>query len=187
MKTRHCIVFFTKKCYYCSKKHRLGQKYIYVDVCTMRKKSWWYYCNSYKKESMDTVCVDCIEEKERDATIDKDLPRPSLSPITTKCDNLLAPEVCSLVPPLLDLEFDSNLSVNHWKNLITINFTHLHPEKHKFPNQIQSNSKPVDSMFLLSHSLYQLLEDDSKIRVTEELYNVFVDVLNFHGEYLPSK
>ena len=167
IKTHHCIVFFMKKCFYCGKKHQLGQKYISVDVCTICKKSWCYYCNSCKNESMDTVCVDCIEEKERDAekeidaTIDKDLPRPSISPITTKCDKLLAPEIHSLVPTLLDLEFDSNLNGNHWKNFVTMNFTHFHPEKHNIfsPNTI--NSKPVDGMFLSSHSLHQLLEDNS--------------------------
>ena len=71
MPTRHYIIFFAKKCFYCGKKHQLGHEYISVDVCTICKKSWCYYVNNCKKESMDTVCVDCIEEKERYMTIDK--------------------------------------------------------------------------------------------------------------------
>ena len=45
-------------------------------------------------------------------------------------------------------------------------------------------NKPIDGMFLSSNLLQQLLlEDNSRVRVTEELYNLFVDVLHFHEEY----
>ena len=42
-------------------------------------------------------------------------------------------------------------------------------------------------MFLSSHSLHQLLEDENKARVTQELFDFVVDALKFHGEYDPSK
>ena len=42
-------------------------------------------------------------------------------------------------------------------------------------------------MLLSSHTLHQLLKDDKQDPVTEELYYFFVDVLNFYGEYSPSK
>ena len=120
-------------------------------------------------------------------TVDKDMSPPLLSPITTQCAKDNALEIHSLVPSLIDLEFNLNSNVNQLKNHITKNFTHLHPEKHNIFSPNTVNSKPVDEMFLSSHSLHQLLEDDSKVRFTEELYDSFVDVLTFHGEYLPSK
>ena len=103
MKTCHCIDYFVKKCFYCGKNHQLGQKYISVDVCTIYKKSWCYFLNKCKNESMAMVCVDCNKEEEKDATIDKDMPRPSLSPITTKCDKDKVLQIHSIIPSLIDL------------------------------------------------------------------------------------
>ena len=77
--------------------------------------------------------------------------------------------------------------MNDWKGYMKQNFTRLYHENHKICSPNTINSKSVDRTFLSSHSLHQLLEDESKVRVTEELYNIFVDVLNVHGRYLPSE
>ena len=42
-------------------------------------------------------------------------------------------------------------------------------------------------MFLSSHTLHQLLNDDTQGTVTEELFNIFLDLLNFYKEFSPSK
>ena len=98
------------------------------------------------------------------------MPHPSLSPITTQCNKDKVLQLHSLIPSLIDLEFDPKLKHNQWKDHVTNNYTHLHPEKHNVFSPNTVNLKPVDGMHLSSHSLHQLLEDDSKVTVTDELY-----------------
>ena len=49
-------------------------------------------------------------------------------------------------------------------------FTHVHPKNDKIFSPNNVNSQPVNGIFLSSHTLRQLLNDDSQGPVTEELF-----------------
>ena len=64
--------------------------------------------------------------------------------------------------------------------------THLDTENHSIFSLNSINNQPVDGLFLPSDSVMHifLLENDS--RVTEILFDFFMELFNFYGEYIPA-
>ena len=154
--TLYCFLC-EKNCFYYDKKYTLNvsTEEITTDVCSQCNK-WCYYYNKCNTDSIETVCTDCIEDAKDDATIDKDLLPPSLSPITILCDKERF-DICSKILELIAFEYNSPYTVEQWKSYIVQSFTHLHPDNHNIfsPNTI--NKQPADGMLLYSYSLLHLL------------------------------
>ena len=106
-----CCFLSEKHCFYCDKKHTLNvsTEEITVDVCSQCNKLCYYY-NKCKTDSIEIVCTDCIEDAKDDATIDKDLLPPSLSPITILYDKK-ALNICSKILELIAFEYNSPYTV----------------------------------------------------------------------------
>ena len=132
MKIRHRIVFFVKKCFYCGKKHRLdiSTEELSVDVCSQCKKSWCYFFNKCKKDSPAGVCGKCNKGDGNYSPIGKDPPPPSLSPITTQCNEDKLFKLHTILPDLLKLDFDEKRQHDEWKHILMKNFTRLYPKNH---------------------------------------------------------
>ena len=114
---------------------------------------------------MSTTCHDCDQVKINDVALPS-----SLSPMTTLCSKKNALNLYNLILDLIEFKYTSPFDVTHWKSFVMVNFTHLHLIFHNIfsPNTI--NTEPVNGMFLSSHSLHQLLEDENTARVTQELF-----------------
>ena len=119
---------------------------------------------------MSTTCDDCDKVKTNDVALPS-----SLSPMTTFINKKHELNVYNFISELIEFKYNIAVNVTHWKDFVMGNFTHLDLIFHNIfsPNTI--NTKPVDGMFLSSHSLHQLLEDESKVRVTEDLYNILLN------------
>ena len=71
-----------------------------------------------------------VKKEQKNVTVDNDMPRTSLSPITTQCDPDKALNLHSRLPSLLKLDFDIEAKIHEWKDIVSKNFTHLHPTNH---------------------------------------------------------
>ena len=115
-----------------------------------------------------------------------DLSTPSLSPITTQCDPVIASKLIESLPHLRSLDFEEQLLPEIWKELLKYQFTHLHETDHNIFSPNKVNLQPVNGLFLSSHTLHQLLNDDTQDKITDELIQFIVDLLNFQQECSPS-
>ena len=172
---------------FCGKNHTLpknNQEY-FVESCTECNK-WCYTNNKCKGDSVDSLCVDCKKKSLDNATSDKVSPMYSISPITTQFDpskRLLAHNhISSLLDGfVINQECDCESYMTHFKRKLT----HLDLKLHNIFSLNLMNTEPVNGLFLSSHSVMTLLQPETTLRVTEELFNFFVDCFNFYGEYLP--
>ena len=183
-----CFVCENNCCYY-NKKHILNpnDKSRSVNVCRKCKKPRYYLYSKYNTDSINSVCADCIEKDKSDVPIDTYKPPLSLSPITTQCDKDKVLTIHSIVPSLLELAVHEATTFDQCDKFTKLYVTHLHPDKRNIFSPNAMTFEPIDGIFLSPNLLYKLLESESQERVTEELYNFFADVLNFHAEFIPSK
>ena len=108
---------------------------------------------------------------------------PSLSPITTQCDPVIVSKLHDSLPFLRSLDFEEQLLPNQWQELLIGEFTHLHPTDDNIFSPNKVDLQPVNGMFISSHTLHQLLKDDTQDKMTDELIQFIVDLLNFQQEY----
>ena len=114
-------------------------------------------------------------------------PPPSISPITTQCGKDKVLQIRRIVPSLLELADQEATTFDQCDKFTKLHFTHLHPDNYNIFSQNSMNSKPIDGIFTPPNLLHKLLQSENQGSVTEELYIFFVDVLNLHKEYIPSK
>ena len=119
--------------------------------------------------------------------IENDKSPTSLLPITTQCDKDNALNIHNIVTSLLESEVTADTTFDWCVKFMKLHFTHLHPSKHNIfsPNSI--TSEPIDGMFLSPSLLHNFIDTETHGRVSEELHNFFVDILNFNGEFSPLK
>ena len=122
------------------KKHTIGNRNIKVHVCTKCDKSWCYMYPRCQNNSIIDCCEVCQKKN--------DLSTPSLSPITTQCDPVIASKLIESLPHLRSLDFEKQLLPEIWKELLIYQFTHLHETDHNIFSPNKVNSQPVDGMFL---------------------------------------
>ena len=90
-----------------------------------------------------------------------DLSTPSLSPITTECDPVIAKQLFDSLPNLRSLHFEEQLLPDQWKELLEDNFTHLHTTDDNIFSPNKATSQPVNGIFLSFHTLCQLLNNNN--------------------------
>ena len=189
----YCFICATN-CFYCQKNHPLPplpnasnqlNQDINIDSCVICN-NWCYFLKKCKKDDHESICPECVNKNKGEKPNDKELQRQCISPISSDCDAALISEINDCIPELLSGKSKSKFTVDQWKNYFTVNFNHLHPNQHNIFSKNRMNTKPVYRMFLSARSIHQFLDSEQDSRVTVEMFNFFVDVFNFHGEYNPS-
>ena len=180
----YCFVCRTK-CFYCDKNHQLSKnnrEKHFIQSCTECNK-WCYTNANCKGDSLVTLCGACKQITKCNVPSENVSTPPSLSPITTQCDSVMASEIHDAISTFIIGTHTSNLELKHYKKYFNRTLTHLDPELHNVFSLNSINTKHVDGLFLSSHSLMKLLQPETEFRVTEELFNFFIDLFNFYGEY----
>ena len=189
----YCFICATN-CFYCKKKHPLPplpnasnklNEDLYIDSCVVCN-NWCFFLKKCKKDADASICPECVDKNEGEKPNDKEFEQQCISPITSNCDAAMNSEINDCIPELPSFKSKSDYTVGQWKNYFTLDFNHLHPNEHNIFSKNHKNTQPVYGMFLSSRSIRQFLDSEIECRVTEEMFNFFVDVFNFHGEYNPS-
>ena len=186
----YCFLCATN-CFYCEKKHPLppdSHKHeVEFNVDSITKcNNWCLYLNRCKSDSDESICCKCLNKKEMGNTIDKDFVRQSISPITTNCDAAKTSAIHKSISELLSFQYKAPYTVQQWRKYFFRKFTHFNPQGHNVFSMNIMNTQPVDGMFLSSLSIDQILASNKEFKVTEEMFNFFVDTFDFYGEYDPS-
>ena len=119
----YCIQCATP-CFFCSKRHTIGNLGVQVHVCPNCHKHWCYTHPKCKKEDMIELCEVCQEAKSnmKAATLDAtSLSSPNnkdcdpMSPITTDCDPVIAKQLFDVIPNIRELKFEGEYTQTYWK------------------------------------------------------------------------
>ena len=151
------MFFCENNCFYCNKKNILNiyDEPLSINVCCKCVKVWRYTYSRCKIDSIDSVCVDCIEKDKSDVSIEIYKPPPSLSPITTHRDKDEALKIRRIFPFLSELAVQESTTLDQCGKFTKLHFTQLHPDNHNIVSPNSMNSKPIDGM-LISPNLLQI-------------------------------
>ena len=182
----YCYVCRTG-CFYCSKRHTTSQSKsdgVFIESCSNCTK-WCYTTQNCKGDIDESLCVECKNITQDKVKIDNNLATPFISPITTECDPEKFTSIHKAITVLLEGIHTSPYELKQYRNYFKRKLTHLHPNLHNIfsPNKI--NPDPVEGLFLSSFSVFKFLAPENEFEVTEELFNFFVNLFNFHDEFDP--
>ena len=90
-------------CFYCGRRHNIGDDKIKIHVYTKCDKPWCYSLPKCKKDIIVNFCEDCGKKDASSKNLD--IPSPSLSPTTTQCNPAIASKLHNILPSLLKLGY----------------------------------------------------------------------------------
>ena len=183
----YCFVCRTR-CFYCNKNHQVSknnsQEY-FIESCTQCNK-WCYTNQKCKGDSDDLSYIECQNITQDNVNLENVLPLPFISPITTECDPKKHTSIHEAISVLLVGKHTSIFQLKNYLKFFNRKLTHLDPKLHNIFSLNRLNTNRVEGLFLSSFSVFKLLEPENEFKVIEELFNLFVDLFNFHGEFDPT-
>ena len=89
-----------------------------------------------------------------------------------------------LISSLIQYKSTSQDNIQHWRSILRDQFTHLHLIDHNILSPNIINIEHVNSVFLSSRSVFQLLHsEDTQSSITHQLILFFYDLLKFYIQY----